>query len=83
MKQALHTTVTVQSGRRIEIDVPELDEGELVEVFMLPTNLPAPQPQKPMGVADYLRSLPPSGRTDQQWRQLDEAFQKDRDEWDR
>lgn len=65
---------TVLPGNRIELHVPEFEVGETVSV-----RIDVPVSQK---MLDFLRSLPPSQRTEEEWDQFDKDFRAERDAWD-
>ena len=81
LRTALHTTVRVQSGNKIEITAPELHEGQDVDVFLIPR--PSETPPRP-SVLEFLDSLPPgSSSVPEHWMQVERQFQEERDAWDR
>ena len=77
---ALHITARVQPGHKIEISVPEVIEGETVEVFLvLPRKPAAPR----LSMLEFLDSLPPGPRSAPTWEEIERHFQEERASWDR
>jgi hypothetical protein len=77
---ALHTTARVQPGNKVEITVPELKEGQEVDVFLIPR--PSEPPPR-RSVLEFLDSLPPGPRSAPTWDQIERQFQAERGAWDR
>ena len=79
MTPALHTRTTVLPGRRLEILAPDLDEGEQVDVFVIPSN---PRSGRSKTVLQYLDEVPPPGlfKTPAD---ADRYVTEERDSWDR
>ena len=82
MASALHKHATVQPGNRIEVTAPELDEGEAVELFIVPTGAPVSGAARRaflrLPVADRRRLLEQQAERmaehyarDTQWRELE------------
>ncbi|MEO6436224.1 MAG: hypothetical protein ABIP55_10770 [Tepidisphaeraceae bacterium] len=67
-------------GNRIEVTAPGLKVGDDVEVIVLSGRR---SDQNGVGVADFLKSLPPNARTAEEWEALERDFQTERDAWDR
>jgi hypothetical protein len=82
MRNSLHAKTVVLTGGRIQFEVPELAEGVEVDVTIVPSNT-QPQTMGANAIGDFLRSLPPVGRTPAEWLRRDHEFEKDRNEWDR
>ena len=70
----------VLPGHRIEVANPDLAVGEDVHVTIQSPNL-AEQPVT-QTFLEWLRSLPPSRRTPEEWAQFDREFRAERDSWD-
>lgn len=84
MQAALRLTARVLPGHRLEIESPELPEGEDVEVFVI-TEKPAqaePRVATPT-LMEFLASLPPGPRSAPTWEEIERTLQEDRDAWDR
>ncbi|MGB7157686.1 MAG: hypothetical protein WBD40_06445 [Tepidisphaeraceae bacterium] len=82
MRSELHVTTRVLPGNRVEVQTPEIPEGQNVEVTI---RVPAEQPHiapKP-GILDLINSFRPSTRTQEEWEEFDREFQRERDSWDR
>lgn len=77
---ALHLTARVQSGNKIEITAPHLQEGQEIDVFLVPR--PPAGPPRP-SVIEYLDSLPEGPRSAPTWDEIERRFQEERDAWDR
>jgi hypothetical protein len=45
MKQTRYITTTIQAGNRLEIDLPHLPVGQIVEVILITSSLPESAPQ--------------------------------------
>jgi hypothetical protein len=80
LRTALHITARVQSGSKIEITAPELQEGQDVDVFLVAR--PSETPSRP-SVLEFLDALPPGPRSAPTWDEVDRQFQEERDAWDR
>jgi len=79
MESVLRLTTTVLPGSRVEFAASELPEGSHVEVIVV---LPE-QADRRIGVADYLKALPPVlGATDE-WAAAEREIQDERDSWER
>jgi hypothetical protein len=79
-RAALHTTARVQRGNKIEITAPELQEGQDVDVFLIPR--PSKSPPR-RSILEFLDSLPPGPRSAPTWDEVERQFQEERDAWDR
>ena len=80
MRAALRARTTVLTGRRIELAVPELREGETVEVVIFPR--PA-GPAAPPSLLEFLDNLPSEPRSYPRWEEIDHHFREERAAWDR
>ena len=79
---AIKLTAHVLPGKRLEVYAPELVEGTDVELIVLQSEAPAsPQIEEPMGVWDYIQSLPPSNLTMEDWERIEREFRAERDSW--
>jgi hypothetical protein len=79
MRSALHVTAKVLPGHKIEISIPELPEGDTVEVFLV---LPEPSPPARRSALDLLESLP-GQRLFKTAEEADRYLQEERDSWER
>ena len=77
MNPALHTRTTVMPGGRVEIQTPDLKEGDQVDVFVIPSK---PQTNGSKTVLQYLDEVPPPGlfKTSAD---ADRYIQEERDSW--
>ncbi len=77
-------TAQVSSGHRLELDVPQFQDGQLVRITIEP--LAADDKTAP-GVegdlAAWFATLPPNKRTRAQWDEYDRQLRAERDAWDR
>ncbi len=84
MLPAYQSTTRVLPGGQITVTEPQLREGQLVQVIVMPgegdDHAPAPGAQ---GVLDFLNSLPKVERSAEYWEQREREFQAERDSWDR
>jgi hypothetical protein len=80
LRPALHITARVQSGNKTEIIAPELNEGQDVDVFLIPR---PPETHSRRSVLEFLDSLPPGPRSAPTWAEIERQFQEERDAWDR
>jgi hypothetical protein len=80
LRTVLYTTARVQPGNKIEITAPELNEGQDVDVFLIPR--PSELPSR-RSVLEFLDALPPGPRSAPTWDEIDRQFQAERDAWDR
>jgi hypothetical protein len=80
LRTALHVTARVQAGNKIEITAFELEEGQDVDIFVIPRPQDA-QPRR--SVLEFLDSLPSGPRSAPTWDELEQQFKAERDAWDR
>src|SRR5271166_7064047 len=80
LQNALHITARVQSGNKIEITAPGLQEGQDVDVYLVPR--PSETPSR-RSVLEFLDSLPSGPRSAPTWDEVERRFQEERDAWDR
>ncbi len=71
----------VQPGHRLELLVPEIAEGQLVDVIIVDAAPAANESGKMTREQffDWLRNLPPSGRTVEE---IDAQIEEERNSWD-
>jgi hypothetical protein len=75
MPAAQHFTAQVLSGGRVEIASPDLLEGQIVEVTVVPRpKTPASGPN----ILEFFDSLPPGPRGAKTWEELERHFQEER-----
>lgn len=82
MQAALKLKTTVLPGKRIEVTVPELAEGEEVELIVMLPEREAEAPRQFESVIDFLNSLKPVQRTPEEWAEVEREFQEERNSWD-
>lgn len=79
---ALRVKTRTLAGKRLEVTVPELEEDEEVELIILRAE---PKPETPprefADAWEYLQSLSPIKRTPEEWTQIEQEMQKEKDEW--
>ena len=80
LRSALHVTARVQAGNRIEISAPGLQEGDDVDVYLVPR---ASETASRRSVLEFLDSLPSGPRSAPTWEEVERRFQEERDAWDR
>ncbi len=80
LRDAMHVTAEIQAGHRIEINVPELREGQQVDVFVVPHR---DEPAASRSLLDFLDRLPLGPRSATTWDEVERRFQEKRDAWDR
>jgi hypothetical protein len=78
MENALHIRTSVSPDKRIEIPVPDFDAGTQIDVFLVPSQDPAPSAQS---VLEYLESLPPGPRLSDSWEEIGESLRAERESW--
>lgn len=79
MQSALHITTTIQSGNRIELQIPDGGIGDTVEVFVILADKSLPTKQLSiLSMIDTIHSQQPSRTSDEIEQQIQEA----RDGWD-
>jgi hypothetical protein len=76
---ALHVKTRVLPGERVEIAVPGLPEGELVDVFLV---VGRREDAHPVSAIDVIKSLQ-GHRGFQSAEEVDRYLQEERDAWDR
>ncbi len=79
-RDELRVTAEVLAGHRIEISVPELREGQQVDVIVVPRQAEPPTGQS---LLEFLDRLPPGPRSAPSWDDVERRFQEERDAWDR
>lgn len=82
VQNALHVMTKVRPGHRIEISVPQLAEGESVEVFLIASRRQA-DPGGRRSMLEFLGTLPPGPRSSRTWKAFERALQEERVSWDR
>ena len=83
MQSALHITTTIQSGNKIELQIPDGGIGDTVEVFVIlaDKSTTPPQPSKQQSILaaiDTIHSQQPSRTAEEIEQQIQEA----RDGWE-
>jgi hypothetical protein len=68
-------------GKRLEMTLPELEDGEEVEVIVLRAESPSP-PQQYANMMEFICSLTPIERTSEEWAEVERELQEDRNSWD-
>ena len=76
---SIKTVTRVQPGHRVEVVVPELAEGDLVNVVV---ELCGNQPESRESVLSFLDSLPEGPRAFATWEQYEQHLRQERDSWD-
>ncbi|NSW79697.1 MAG: hypothetical protein HPY54_11755 [Chthonomonadetes bacterium] len=81
MQTALRIHTVVLPGHRVEFTVPELQEGERVEIIVLPSgDQPCTARQSMLELVQALPQGPRSGKT---WEEAERDFQEERNSWHR
>jgi hypothetical protein len=80
LRLAHHTTARVQSGSRVEVTVPGLEEGQDVDVFLIAKSTSL---SEHISVLEFLDALPPGPRSAATWSEVEEQFQEGREGWGR
>lgn len=84
MATVIRVQATVQPGGKIEVTDPALTTGQEVEVVVtVPERVPIPARLPGVGIADWLKSLPPGPRSADSWEEFERLFQEEKDSWDR
>lgn len=81
MSALLRVRVQVQEGHRLEIVDSLLNVGDWVEVSVSIPRVTAPLRREDL--AAFLRSLPPSTRTEDEWKAREAELEAERNSWDR
>jgi hypothetical protein len=77
MQSAVHIKTTVLPGHKIEIAIPELREGDPVEVFLVLPPMPVIAPRPALEIIEALEGH----RLLETPRQVDQYLQGERDSW--
>ena len=78
MQSDIHVTTRVLPGGKIEVLIPQLKEGEEVDVVVSPA-----RPQRGgKSLLEFLDSLPDPRHSAEKWQQIERDLQEDRDSWD-
>ena len=80
LQTALHLATRVGLGHKIEIETPQLAEGEPVDVFVVATR-PTEVPNRT--ILDFFGSTSAAPRSAASWKAFEEAFQEERNAWGR
>jgi hypothetical protein len=78
MQAALRITTKVLPGNKIEIDIPESEIGEDIEVIIMLPDKPKPNQRRALEIFDAAHKLGPF-RTPEE---IDHDLQAERDSWD-
>lgn len=72
----------VLSGSRVEFTAPELAEGTNIELIVMPEE-PTEEtpPQQFANVMEFLKSLPPSKLTMEDWERIEESIREEKNSW--
>jgi hypothetical protein len=73
---AMKIKTRVLPGRRIEVETPELKEGDLVDVVVSSS-----EQRREGGLLDFLKSLPEGPRSASTWDEIEGQLAKDRENW--
>ncbi len=82
MSATIRVRAVVQPGGRLEVFAPDLPVGQTVDVTIAVPETAATAPPQ-MGIYDFIKSLPPSTRTPEEWEAYDREFRESRDSWER
>jgi len=77
---SLRQIVRVMAGHRVEIVAPQLEEGELVEVIVLPRSVLA---RAGKSTVAFLDSLPEGPRAFPTWDSYERHLRDEKESWDR
>jgi hypothetical protein len=76
----IRVQTTVLPGGKIEIETPQLTEGQSVDVTI---DVPFSTGLRPgQQLLEFFRSLPPIPRTTDDWNEIDREIRAERDAWD-
>lgn len=73
----------VLSGGKVTVTEPNLREGQLVQVIVMPDDGEKVAVRSGQGVLDFLTSLPRAERSADYWAERERELQSGRDSWDR
>ena len=79
---AIRLTTRTLPGRRIDVTVPQLNEGDEVELIILKPGVEHTIPTFTSAL-EYLDSLPPLTRTPEEWAEIERELQEEKDAWER
>ncbi|CAN5403380.1 hypothetical protein BH11ARM2_BH11ARM2_26430 [soil metagenome] len=77
-ERAYRMTARVGAGHRVEFFAPELAEGEVVELFVMPQ---VKEHIRGGSFLDLLDSFPAGPRSAATWEEVETNLQADRDSW--
>ena len=84
MPATLKIKTLVMPGHRVEFRSEALKVGDEIEIeVVLPVKIGLEDKPKFDSAIAFLDSLPPVSRTPEEWKLIEEEFQKERDSWDR
>jgi hypothetical protein len=78
MQPALHLTTKVLPGKKIEIEIPEGEIGDTVDVFVV---LPSKSTTKKRSVMEMLKEVH-AQRPPKSAEEIDRLLRKERESWD-
>ena len=81
MRPLIHMKLRVLAGNQIQLSVPQVREGDEVEVIVgVPEEAPG---AGRTDIITFLNSLPPGPRSAASWEEFEREFREERDAWDR
>ena len=86
MQAALKLVAPILPGKRIEVSSPDLpDSGDVELIIVLPTapDEAANDDLKTESVLDFLASLPKRTYSSDEWNEVEQELQKERNSWER
>jgi hypothetical protein len=79
---ALRLKTRTLAGKRLEVTIPELNEGEEVEIIVLRTQEDSLSLSKPNTLSNFLQTIAPGPRPFQTWEEYERALKQEKEEWE-
>ncbi len=74
----------VLPGHRIEVVAPELEEGQDIELIVLPdVEVSSTEPEERVSLLDFVKTVTPGPRPFATWREYERALQEEKEAWKR
>ena len=80
MQSAIHLKTEVLQGGKIELELPQANEGEDVDIFVIMSSTKPPESRRSViDILDEIHRHRPHGRSTEE---IDRELQAERDAWD-
>ncbi|MCX6380237.1 MAG: hypothetical protein NT023_12305 [Armatimonadetes bacterium] len=80
---ALRIKTRALAGKRLDITIPELDEGEEVEIIILRSQDTEAATSEKISLLEFVKTVDPGPRPFKTWEEYERALQEEREAWER